>query len=72
MPGDYWPDQAYMDYDTVFLEPSLIDGAIETLIKNTNERFKTHFYNPFLEGCRFCEELIKIHPFEILMADCQE
>lgn len=57
VPGEYRPDSAYADAKTVFLEPTLIKGAMANLIKKHEERYTKESYNPFIESCKFTEIL---------------
>ena len=62
--GDYRPDGALIDFDTVFLAPSLIPLAMEKLIKDHIVRCNDKsMYNPLLEACKVSADIVRIHPF---------
>ena len=63
LPGHYRPRPACIDEKTVFLEPSLIENAMEYFFQNHYSRLSQLSYNPIIEACRVKEEFIKIHPF---------
>ena len=62
LPGEYRIDGAYIDMDTIFLQPSLIpmaiDKALEKLITSLNEG-----KNRYLAIMEFVAVFIRIHPF---------
>jgi len=62
-PGEYRPESACIDMNTVFLEPSLIDAAMKKWVQDHEDRFKKEFYNPFIEACKLTGDFILIHPF---------
>lgn len=61
-PGQYRIDGAYIDMNTIFLQPSLIPGAIDnafsTFLKSLSEG-----KNMYLEIMLLVAKFIKIHPF---------
>ena len=61
-PGEYRVDGAYIDMNTIFLQPSLISDAIEKsfeLLLNSLKDGK----NIYLQVMLFVAKFIKIHPF---------
>lgn len=63
LPGEYRPEPACIGIDVTFMEPSLIENSMKNLVQKFDYRNSSPLFIPFLEGCRFSEELIKIHPF---------
>ena len=53
LPGEYRPEGAMIDFDTVFLSPVLISFAMKKLIADHRTRFNNKkIYNPILEACK--------------------
>ncbi|MGL4366622.1 MAG: Fic family protein [Cetobacterium sp.] len=62
LPGNYRTDIAFIDMETIFLEPSLISEAVEKSIKDFLFKIKSG-NNIYLETMLFVAKFIRIHPF---------
>lgn len=61
-PGEYRVDGAYIDMDTIFLQPSLISEAVENALTILLKALKEN-KNMYLQVMIFVAKFIKIHPF---------
>lgn len=61
--GEYRPEGAYVDLNTVFIEPSLIEPSMEKFITDHKERYKNENFNPFIEATKLSGDFVMIHPF---------
>lgn len=61
-PGEYRIDGAWINTDTIFLQPSLISDAVENAFKVLLECLKED-KNMYLQVMLFVAKFIKIHPF---------
>lgn len=62
-PGEYRNEAAFIDLDTTFLQPSLIENAMNNLATSSFDRALDENYNFILEACKSSALFIKIHPF---------
>lgn len=62
LPGEYRIDGAYIDMDTIFLQPSLISMAIQKALDNLVASLNNG-KNRYLTIMEFVAIFIKIHPF---------
>lgn len=62
-PGEYRHEAAFIDLDTTFLQPGLIESAMNNLAMSSFDRALQEEYNFILEACKNSALFIKIHPF---------
>ena len=62
-PGEYRNEAAFIDLDTTFLQPNLIESAMKNLANSSFDRALHENYNFILEACKNSALFIKIHPF---------
>lgn len=62
LPGEYRIDGAYINMDTIFLQPSLISMAVERALNNLLTALNSG-KNRYLAIMEFVATFIKIHPF---------
>lgn len=63
LPGEYRVDGAYINENTIFLEPGLISQAVKKVTAEHHERLHSSDMNPLLEACKISADVVKIHPF---------
>lgn len=63
LPGEYRPNGAWVNFNTIFLEPSLIAPTMRKLIQDHQKRCNSERFNLILEACKVSADIVKIHPF---------
>jgi len=64
LPGEYRAQGAFINFSTVFIEPSLVEKAVKKFIDEHNWRINhSDMFNPILEACKISADIVRIHPF---------